>query len=126
MSFLRGRQTLSVEDVAFSNSELLKSTSLCITPRHRQSPSLGKLGADEFIPVVLKEIQGIVHEAVPDHQPILSPISEIQIGIGKSDNRMVFLDGLSLQASMERQTMSMTEISLLKMSSLYKTLILPL
>lgn len=67
--------------------------------------------------MVSKEIQEIVHEAAPDDQPMLSPIPEIRIGIGKSENRVVFLDGLSLQASMERQTMSMTEISPLSKGS---------
>ena len=96
MSFLSKREVLSVEDVAFSNSEILKPTSLCITSCHRQSPSLSELGADEFTLVVSKEIQGIVHEAAPDHRSVLSPILKIQIDTGKSDNHVVFLDGLSL------------------------------
>ncbi|KAL6334691.1 hypothetical protein AAG906_021248 [Vitis piasezkii] len=71
------REVLSVEDVAFSNSEILKPTSLCITSCH------------EFNLVVSKEIQGIVHEVAPDHRSVLSPIPEIQIDIGKSDNHVI-------------------------------------
>ncbi|KAL6334569.1 hypothetical protein AAG906_018908 [Vitis piasezkii] len=86
--FCHEREVLSVEDVAFSNSEILKPTSLCITSCRRQSRLLPKLGADEFTLVVSKEIQGIVHEAAPDHWSVLSPIPEIQIDTGKSDNHV--------------------------------------
>ena len=77
-SFLSEREVLSVEEVAFSNSEILKPTSLCINSCRRQSPSSSKLGADEFNLVVSKEIQGIVHEVAPDHRSVLSPMPEIQ------------------------------------------------
>ena len=126
---------MSVYDAAFLNSELSKPTSifglrlwvvigifvgaviviilfllsLCITSRRRRPPSSSKLGAGEFTPVVSKEIQEIVHEAAPDHRPVLPPASEIQIDIGKSEHRVVFSDRLSSQASGESRATSVTE-----------------
>ena len=126
---------MSVYDAAFLNSELSKPTSifglklwvvigifvgaviviilfllsLCITSRRRRPPGSGKHGAGEFTPVVSKEIQEIVHEAAPEHRPVLPPAPEIQIDIGKVEHRVVFSDRLSSQASGESRATSVTE-----------------
>lgn len=126
---------MSVYDAAFLNSELSKTTSifglklwvvigifvgaviviilfllsLCITSRRRRPPRSGKLGASEFTPVVSKEIQEILHEAAPEHRPVVPPAPEIQIDIGKMEHRVVFSDRLSSQASGESRATSVTE-----------------
>ncbi|XP_059651353.1 probable serine/threonine-protein kinase At1g01540 [Cornus florida] len=72
--------------------------SLCITSRRRKSPKLHrpmkvKGGGGELTPVVSKEIQEIVHDAAPDHRPLVpQAVPEIQIDIGKAEHRVVFSD----------------------------------
>ncbi|CAI9101986.1 OLC1v1000167C1 [Oldenlandia corymbosa var. corymbosa] len=78
--------------------------SLCITAYRRRAGSKSKLhhrpgkfsgvaGAGELTPVVSKEIQEIVHDAHPDHRPIVPQgLPEIQIDMGKVEHRVVFSD----------------------------------
>ncbi|CAA2935008.1 probable serine threonine- kinase At1g01540 [Olea europaea subsp. europaea] len=73
--------------------------SLCITASRRRSSKYklhrpAKLfGAGEHTPVVSKEIQEIVHDAAPDHRPIVpQAVPEIQIDMGKVEHRVVFSD----------------------------------
>ncbi|XP_059626862.1 probable serine/threonine-protein kinase At1g01540, partial [Cornus florida] len=50
-------------------------------------------GGSEFIPVVSKEIQEIVHDTAPDHRPLVPlAVLEIQMDIGKAKYRVVFSD----------------------------------
>ncbi|KAM7472234.1 hypothetical protein LguiA_010417 [Lonicera macranthoides] len=73
--------------------------SLCITarrrryPKHSHRPEKISGAGGELTPVVSKEIQEIVHDAAPDHRPIVPhAVPEIQIDIGKSEHRVVFSD----------------------------------
>ena len=115
-----GGGTLSIEDVEFSNSELLKSTSSASLLAVRNLLVWASLVQASLLQWCRRKFKGSFTKLV------LSPIPEIQIDNGKSDNRMVFLDGLSLQASTESRTTRVTEMASLKMSSLYRTHILPL
>ncbi|XP_022147475.1 probable serine/threonine-protein kinase At1g01540 [Momordica charantia] len=111
---------MSVYDAAFVNTELSKPTSifglrlwvvigilvgalivlalfllsLCLTSRkrnrHKNQIRFPKSTTDHSPPAVSKEIQEIVHHAVPDHHHHLQP--EIHVEIGKSEHRVVFSD----------------------------------
>lgn len=128
---------MSFYNTAFLNSELSKPTSifglhlwvvigiffgacivlilfllsLCITSRRRRSPSFrpDKLAASDLTPAISKEIQEIVHEALPDHRPAPQSLPEIQIDIGKSEHRVVFSDRLSSHASGESRSTNATD-----------------
>ncbi|TYK17617.1 putative serine/threonine-protein kinase [Cucumis melo var. makuwa] len=111
---------MSVYDAAFVNTELSKPTSifglrlwvvigifvgalivlalfllsLCLTSRkrnrHKNQIGFPKSTTHHSPPAVSKEIQEIVHHAVPDHHHHVQP--EIQVEIGKLEHRVVFSD----------------------------------
>ncbi|XP_022924518.1 probable serine/threonine-protein kinase At1g01540 [Cucurbita moschata] len=111
---------MSIYDAAFVNTELAKPTSifglrlwvvigilvgalivlalfllsLCLTSRkrnrHKNQIRFPKSTTDHSPPAVSKEIQEIVHHAVPDHHHHVQP--EIHVEIGKLEHRVVFSD----------------------------------
>ncbi|XP_073040903.1 probable serine/threonine-protein kinase At1g01540 [Primulina eburnea] len=72
--------------------------SLCFTAYRRCSSrkaaaKLSHKGGGEITPVVSKEIQEIVHNAAPNHQPVVAQVvPEIQIDIGNVEHKVVFSD----------------------------------
>lgn len=113
-------EEMSVYDAAFVNTELSKPTSifglrlwvvigifvgalivlalfllsLCLTSRkrnrHKNQIRFPKSTTHHSPPAVSKEIQEIVHHAVPDHHHHVQP--EIHVEIGKLEHRVVFSD----------------------------------